>query len=329
MNQDPCPEKRYSVLVVEDHPATRRLLEMQLSKAGYRVKSAGNGREALALLAADPCPLVLTDWMMPEMDGVELCRALRAQEGQGYVYLILLTGRDGLDDVVQGLEAGADDYLTKPVHPAELMARLKTGRRILELEHHLQEKNREIARLAVTDALTGLYNRRYLTEKLPLELKRAARYHHPLSVILCDIDHFKRVNDTFGHQVGDEVLKEFARRLTGATRKGVDWAARYGGEEFLLVLPETDLHGSLAVAERLRRLMAHQTMTSSAGEITCTASFGVASWEGERAGDASDAAARLLQEADRCLYSAKEAGRNRVAGLLLAPAPPDADCALR
>jgi diguanylate cyclase (GGDEF)-like protein len=300
------------VLVVDDHPVTRRLLEMQLKREGYRVLSAAHGREALERLGEDFCPLVLTDWMMPEMDGLELCRAIRDREWDSYVYLILLTARDALDDVLTGLEAGADDYLVKPVHPMELLARLRTGRRILDLERTLKERTREIARLAVTDPLTGVYNRRYLMEQLPRELRRARRYRRPLSLILCDLDHFKRVNDTLGHKVGDEVLQEFTRRLGGQVRQGVDWLARYGGEEFVFVLPETDLAGCLALAWCLREHLAASPVFTSAGPVPVTASFGVAAMP---ATDAAHLGAEaLLAQADACLYQAKAAGRNRVAG---------------
>ncbi|MCL6620644.1 MAG: diguanylate cyclase [Syntrophobacterales bacterium] len=300
------------MLVVDDHPVTRRLLEVQLQREGYRVLSAAHGREALERLGEDFCPLVLTDWMMPEMDGLELCRAIRGREWDSYVYLILLTARDALDDVLTGLEAGADDYLVKPVHPMELLARLRTGRRILDLERTLKERTREIARLAVTDPLTGVYNRRYLMEQLPRELRRARRYRRPLALILCDLDHFKGVNDTLGHKVGDEVLQEFTRRLGGQVRQGVDWLARYGGEEFVFVLPETDLAGCLALAWRLRELVAAAPFPTSAGPVAVTASFGVAALP---ATDAAHLGAEaLLAQADACLYQAKAAGRNRVAG---------------
>lgn len=317
-----CPSRRetppaseaadWPVLVVDDHPVTCRMLEAQLRREGYQVLSAANGREALERLGEHFCPLVLTDWMMPEMDGLELCRAIREQEWDSYVYVILLTARDSLDDVLQGLEAGADDYLVKPVHPMELLARMRTGRRILALERTLRERNREIARLAVTDPLTGVYNRRYLMDNLARELLRARRYGRPLSLILCDLDHFKAVNDTWGHGVGDEVLKDFTRRLAGQVRQGVDWLARYGGEEFALVLPETDLAGSLALAWRLCSLVAAAPSVTRAGPVSITASFGVAAVSGRPEEDLSPEA--LLSRADGCLYQAKAAGRNRVAG---------------
>lgn len=306
-------EEALSILVVEDHPSTRQLLELRLRKAGYQVSAAANGREALESLKRHFCPLVITDWMMPGMDGLALCRAIRQKTWEGYVYIILTTAKDSQDDIVRGLEAGADDYLTKPVHPAELLARLKTGRRILNLECTLKQRNQEIARLSITDPLTGIYNRRYLNDKLPFEIKRALRYGCHLGVILCDIDNFKRINDIYGHNVGDLVLKEFAVWLKGSIRDGIDWLARYGGEEFVLVLPETRLAGSFEAAERLRRLVAEKVISIPAGDISITASFGISCCN---PGDPENlrAAETLLNEADQCLYQAKKAGRNRVVG---------------
>jgi two-component system cell cycle response regulator len=306
-------EDKLSILVVEDHPATRQFLALHLKKAGYQVTPAQSGLEALEILEEHFHPLIITDWMMPGMDGLELCRSLRQGEWEGYVYVILLTARDSQEDIIRGLEAGADDYLTKPVNPLELLARLKTGRRILELEHTLKQRNQEIARLSVTDPLTGCYNRRYLNETLPQEIKRAWRYHRHLGVIMCDLDHFKHINDTFGHAVGDLVLQEFAAVLKNSVRENIDWLSRYGGEEFVIVLPETDLAGSYTVAERLRRLVADQVMVASAGGIKVTASFGVAPLQ-PQGGNPRQAAEALLREADRFLYQAKNAGRNLVSG---------------
>ncbi|MBW1991665.1 MAG: diguanylate cyclase [Deltaproteobacteria bacterium] len=303
------------ILVVDDHPAARQLLEMYLQKAGYRVLAASNGRDALETLRRHFCPLVLTDWVMPEMDGLALCRAIRQESWPGYVYIILLTARDSREDIVGGLEAGADDYLTKPVNPAELLARLKTGRRILELENTLKQRNEEIIRLSVTDPLTGVYNRRYLNDTLPAEIRRACRYGRPLGLILCDLDHFKRINDTYGHNAGDLVLREFAAGLRSAIREGIDWLARFGGEEFVLVLPETDLAGSVATAERLRCLSAERVIRLPTADVTITASFGI-SWFNPDALENPPTPEALLDEADRYLYQAKKAGRNRVAGPL-------------
>lgn len=301
----------FPILVAEDNPVSRKLLEKTLSKAGYEVVSAKDGREALELFGERFFPIVLTDWMMPEMTGPDLCRALRARSGNGYVFMILLTAKDSKEDIVEGLEAGADDYLTKPFNRSELMARLKTGARILELERSLKKANDEIRVLSITDALTGAYNRGYLTERLPQEIKRAWRYGHDLSVVLGDIDRFKKVNDTYGHQAGDAVLKSFARILMDSVRNGVDWVSRYGGEEFLVVLPETPLKGAVLVAERLRTSVAAATIKTPEGALRITASFGVTGFSSGTP-DPRVSPDSVIKMADDKLYQAKEDGRNTV-----------------
>ena len=245
----------YPILVAEDNPVSQNLVERILMRAGHEVVSVENGREALELLNERFFPIVITDWMMPEMTGLELCRAIRRRDSPGYVFILIVTARDAKDDIVAGLEAGADDYLTKPIHGAELIARLKTCVRILELERSLNKANEEIKTLSITDPLTGCYNRGYLADRFPQELSRARAYKHSLSVVLCDLDHFKKVNDTYGHQAGDEVLKEVVLRIKASVRDNVDWVVRYGGEEFLIVLPETDSMGAYRTAERLKDIL--------------------------------------------------------------------------
>jgi len=250
--------------------------------------------------------------MMPEMDGLELCRAIRKKVLPGYVFIVILTAKDSKDDIVTGLEAGADDYLSKPFNQSELIARLKTGIRILKLEKSLKEANEEVRLLSITDPLTKCYNRGYLTDSLPIEIKRAKRYDRHLSIILCDIDHFKKVNDTYGHQAGDQVLKEFVHYISKSLRQEVDWVARYGGEEFIIVLPETDINAASAVAERLRRVVSKERITLPDGkEIHITASFGVSGFSPETA-DTTISSEDLINDADRCLYRAKGEGRNKV-----------------
>ncbi len=303
----------FPILVVEDNPVTRKILEKNLTRAGYHVSSMGNGREALEAFKDRFFPIVLSDWLMPDMDGIQLCRAIREKSLPGYVFFILLTSKDSKDDIVQGLNAGADDYLTKPVLAAELMARIRTGIRILELEKSLKSALEEIKTLSVTDPLTGCYNRRYLQVHLPKEIQRSRRYRRPLSIILCDIDHFKRINDTHGHTAGDKVLKSLAHRLAGLIRKDIDWVSRFGGEEFLLVFPETDCRSALRAAERLRKAIAEKAFDLDGRGVRVTASFGITGVEGHAFDEAISFDA-LISEADHHLYEAKKAGRNRARG---------------
>jgi len=301
----------FPILIAEDNPSSRKVLEKILQKAGYEVTSVENGRKALEAFKDAFFPIVLTDWMMPEMDGLKLCRAIRENTSRGYVFIILLTAKDSKDDIVSGLEAGADDYLIKPPNYAELIARIKTGIRILNLERSLKKANEEIRILSITDPLTGIYNRGYLNQRLPQEIQRARRYRAPLSLILCDIDHFKKVNDTYGHQIGDQVLKEFVQCIKESIRNNVDWAARYGGEEFIIVLPETDLIGACFVAERLRHVISRRVIKVKDQAIHITASFGVSAIDSTTPDDKISSEA-LINEADKFLYQAKQEGRNRV-----------------
>src|ERR1700684_2172975 len=240
-----------AILLAEDDPVSRMLMTRFLKKAGYEVDAVGDGTEALERMSRRYYPILVTDWEMPEMDGVALCKAMRNLSLDGYVYALLLTARNAKEHIIAGLEAGADDYLIKPVHEPELIARLNTGRRILALEHSLRAANERNRILSITDALTGAFNRRYLMEQLPRELEGCRRYAYPLSVIMCDIDHFKQVNDARGHASGDEVLQQFAARIQKSIRGHSDWLARHGGEEFLIVLPDTAHQGALAVAEKI------------------------------------------------------------------------------
>jgi diguanylate cyclase (GGDEF)-like protein len=306
----------YPVLLVEDDPISRKILEKILKKEGFNVTAVENGRIAMEIFRDTFFPIVLTDWLMPEMEGPDLCRAIREQKPDSYVYIVLLTAKDAKSDIISGLEAGADDYLTKPANRGELVARIKNGLRILELEKSLKEANEEIKILSITDPLTGAYNRGYLNERLPQEIKRSMRYHHPLSLILCDIDHFKHVNDRFGHLAGDRVLKEFAQSIIDSVRNQIDWTARYGGEEFLIVLPETNFEGAMLLAERLCQSIAGQPFSFNEKPIPVTASFGVTGFSPDGPGS-EISPETLLQQSDTCLYQAKNQGRNRVVGLAL------------
>ncbi|OEU71876.1 MAG: diguanylate cyclase response regulator [Desulfuromonadales bacterium C00003093] len=304
----------FPILIAEDNPVSRRLLETGLIKFGYEVVSANDGREAFKILKKNFFPMVITDWMMPEMDGLELCRAIRSNNFPGYVFIVLVTAKDSQDDIITGLEAGADDYITKPFNQAELMARLKAGKRVLELERSLKEANDKIKILSITDPLTGIYNRGYLTEHLPREISRAKRYGHPLSLIMSDIDLFKKINDSYGHQAGDKLLKDFVDCLRGAIRNRIDWMVRYGGEEFLIVLPETNIEGACQVAERFRTLLSESVFTIKDNEIKITASFGVSGFDPSKQKE-KISVEFLIGLADKYLYQAKKRGRNRVEAL--------------
>jgi diguanylate cyclase (GGDEF)-like protein len=247
------------------------------------------------------------------MDGIALCKAVRNMQLDGYVYALLLTARDAKEHIIAGLEAGADDYLVKPVHEAELIARLNAGRRILALEHSLRVANQRNRILSITDALTGAYNRRYLMEQLPREFERCRRYAFPLSVLMCDLDHFKQVNDQRGHAAGDDVLQQFACRAQKLIRTNSDWIARYGGEEFLIVLPETGHDDGVLVAEKIRSIVASTPFATRAGDAQVTASFGIAS-TGANGPDLSLSVETLIRMADDSLYKSKLLGRNRSTG---------------
>jgi len=311
VDTDDCANSKPSILLVDDEMTTRLLMARQLTRAGYEVEAVSNGAQALEMFKKRFFPLLLTDWDMPEINGVTLCKAVREAPLEGYVYTILLTAREGKANMIEGLAAGADDYMIKPPDDSELRARLNTGRRILGLEKSLRAANHRILTLSNTDALTATFNRRYLMERLPQELGRSARYGRPLSIVLCDLDHFKNVNDTHGHQAGDEVLKSFGQLLRNSVRDGSDWVARYGGEEFLIVLPETSATNATTFAERLRATIAAYPFQIATGTLQLSASFGVAGFDLSRARP-DISIDQLIGFADVGLYHSKELGRNRV-----------------
>ncbi len=303
------------ILLVEDSRTQALKIQLMLEDHGYHVTIAQNGLEAMNILLSNRISIVISDWIMPEMDGYELCRAVRRHDFGSYVYLILLTAKDSKDDIIEGLEAGADDYLTKPVDDSELIARLTTAERIIRLESSLKLRNKEIALLAITDPLTEIFNRAYMNTNLPKTIKRAVRYKQQLSIIICDIDHFKNINDKYGHHMGDIILRSFAQSLNSSLRKDIDWVARYGGEEFIIVLPETGLNSAKIVAERLRHKVSEETPDEE-NTIKITASFGIASLtHGEDKSYLS--ASEMIKAADKCMYQAKEQGRNRTVGISL------------
>jgi two-component system cell cycle response regulator len=301
------------ILIADDDPVSCRLLGGLLNKWGYEVTAAHSGTEAWEVLQANDAPRVaLLDWIMPGLDGLEICRRVRARPSQPYVYIMLLTANDKVGNLVEGLESGADDYLTKPFHPQELRARLRVGSRMLELEGSLVEARENLRFKASHDALTSIWNRGAIIELLERELSRARRDGGSVGILLVDIDHFKRINDTRGHLVGDEVLRAITGRLKGEVRV-YDGVGRYGGEEFLILLPGCD-HAKLAAkAEQLVKMVERSSIGTSAGTVPVTISIGgVASGECPHAELNS-----YLRAADTALYRAKASGRNRaeMAGL--------------
>jgi two-component system cell cycle response regulator len=296
------------ILIADDEAMSRRLLQKTLERAGYEVLAVENGRQAAdQLCVANGPKLALLDWVMPELDGPGVCKEVRKRKEQSYVYMVLLTSKEAKEDVVAGLGSGADDYLTKPFDPEELKARLRTGLRILDLEDRLVEAREEMRFKAMHDALTSLWNRGMILELLGRELSRSRREHVSTAILLCDLDHFKDVNDTFGHLAGDEVLRETARRLLSSVRS-YDFVGRYGGEEFLVVLNNCDPAFGFVRAEQIRKTIAQCPVQTSNGVVPVSMSLGVLlshEW-GMRSVE------ELLQEADLALYAAKAAGRNCV-----------------
>jgi len=303
-------EHRRRVLVIEDNESQALSVSLLLQNNGYEPLVAVNGRQGIDLLNEGGISIAISDWVMPELDGPAFCRAVRRRELKGYVYIILVTSQRETSNVVAGLEAGADDFMFKPIDAAVLVARLRTADRILDLERSLMERNRAVEKLAVTDALTGVYNRRYLVDRLEEERRRSARYGHFLSVVMGDVDHFKAVNDRLGHHAGDAVLRATADALVRGTRQGVDWVARFGGEEFVVVMPETEPVGALVAAERLRRSVAATTLDIDGTPVSVTISFGVASLEHDSPAKEGSIGG-LLQLADLRMYEAKRRGRNQ------------------
>jgi diguanylate cyclase (GGDEF)-like protein len=251
------------------------------------------------------------DLQMPDMDGLALCRAIRDGAWPGYVYIVLLTAQDAEDDILAGLDAGADDYMSKKTSTAQLLARLRTAQRILALEQSLKEALAEKRRLTMTDALTGAPNRRYFQRRLSRELERVRRFGGELCILSLDIDRFKQINDRYGHASGDAVLQEFVRRIGQCLPRNTDWCARMGGEEFVVVLEETNLAGAKMIAERLREAIAGAPVRTRAGMISVTVSIGVSGLESATDGREINVES-LMQVADACLYASKEDGRNRV-----------------
>jgi len=302
------PERRaMKVLIAEDNQDLREIVARMVKTLGHEVMIASTGKEALQQVHEHAPDIVLLDIMMPEMDGFEFCQALQAEEILRDFHIIITSARDTLEDKVKGLELGAADYLTKPFSLAELRARLQVGERIVHYRKSIKEQQAQLEHLAREDALTGLPNRRHFDERFQEEWRRAVRYGHPLSLLMCDIDHFKRVNDLHGHVYGDVVLKAVGRALLRGSRAS-DVLARYGGEEFVVLLCEASIDQAKAVAERLRAAIKDLPFASSTGTFRVTVSIGVATVVDGELADPT----QLLAEADEALYAAKRLGRDRV-----------------
>ena len=302
---DTVLESTVKVLVAEDEPVSRLRLQAFLSKWGYHVLVASDGAEALRMFERERPTLVVLDRMMPHLDGLDLCRTIRQMGAEPYVYVILLTAQDDTREIVEGFEAGADDYITKPFEVQELEARVRTGARIAELQEQLIAARERLRIEATHDSLTGLLNRAAFFEGFHKEIIRARRYRTPLALIMADIDHFKAINDRRGHPIGDAVLRETARRLRASMRAS-DVIGRYGGEEFVVAAPDCGMEDAIALAERFRTCICTLPIAVADDEVFVTMSLGVA------ATCDMDEADRLVPVADEALYRAKHAGRNKV-----------------
>ena len=299
-----------TVLIAEDDPIFRRILESWFKRWDYQVTAVENGLDAWEILQRKDAPqLTVLDWMMPGLDGIELCRRIRGRDRGTYRYVILLTAKDEKQDLIAGLEAGADDYLTKPFDVDELHARVRAGKRILDLQAALMEAQKALKFDASHDGLTSIWNRTAILDLLIGELERSRRNRDSIGIIMADIDFFKKINDSHGHLVGDAVLREVGHRLQSGLRS-YDFVGRYGGEEFLIVVPGCDPLNLKVTAERLRRKVADEPVATTAGPVQVTISLGLAATQAT----ATDMIGReaLVHHADQALYAAKAAGRNRV-----------------
>lgn len=295
------------LLIAEDDLTSRTMLTMVTKSWGYKPIAVEDGEAAWqALQSEDPPRLLLLDWMMPKLDGLALCQRIRDQESQDPPFIVLLTARTETDDIVTGLDAGANEYISKPIANAELRARLQVGKRMLDLQAELHQTREALAYQAYHDALTGLLNRRAVMEGLEEERSRVTREMSTICVAMCDIDHFKGVNDTYGHQLGDAVLHEVGQRITQSLRP-YDKVGRYGGEEFLIILPMESEHADMPL-ERVRQAISESPFEYEGASIQVTMSAGATILKRDDKRDSS----ALIADADAALYQAKDAGRNRL-----------------
>lgn len=302
------PEKRsLTVAIVDDDSAIRRLVGLFIRRSGYEAFECSTGEEARQKLNSAFWDLAILDRRLPDMDGVELCQQLKSNPELKNRYVIILTGEADQADKIEGLDLGADDYITKPFAHAELLARIRAGKRIVDLQKDLVESNRRLELLSITDGLTKLFNHRYFQDELARHFDESQRYERPLSLAMMDIDFFKKINDTYGHAAGDDVLINVSAIFKDSIR-GSDIAARYGGEEFAVMMPETDLEDAIAFAEKIRAKIESEPIMTKAGPIPATISIGVSSVPRSRINTPK----ALIDHADKALYRAKKAGRNQV-----------------
>lgn len=302
------PQTTLKVLVVDDSATCRQRVGLTLDyHPSYETFLACNGEEALRIYREKLPSIVVTDWMMPDFSGIELCQRIRAEKELPFAYVIMMTSDTDKGRAAQALEAGADDYIAKPFDSSELLARIGAGRRMVELYRELQSKNAQLEELARTDALTGLPNRRAIEDWADKQLKGSSRHGFPIWMILGDLDHFKQVNDTFGHAAGDAVLRTFAETLKQGTRAS-DMCGRLGGDEFLMVITHVSGEKIELMVNRFREQFSSLSFPFSAHSISLTATFGAAGIESDQQWSFSE----LLRSADEMLYEAKRAGRNCV-----------------
>lgn len=294
------------ILLIDDSPTIRAVMAAALRSAGYEVVEASDGEAALETIRSGGVGVALLDIEMPGLDGFEVLAHIRDDPELSRVPVIFLTGRADPEDVARGLREGAHDYLRKPAEQTELLARVHAALRTRALEDELRRRNEELDRIASTDHLTGISNRRVMTEELGRLVGASRRHDRPLSIALLDVDRFKKINDELGHETGDEVLVALAQRVSARLRTE-DLFGRWGGEEFLVLMRETALEGAMVLAEALRSAIADTRITAGGGDLPITVSIGVAAWAG-------DDAEGLLRRADRALYDAKDAGRNTIKG---------------
>ena len=300
-------QSAFTIAIVDDDAAIRRLVRLFLNRSGYTTLEFTTGEEAKRELVAQRWDLAILDRRLPDMDGVVLCQQIKANADFRNRYVIMLTGEADQEDKVLGLDLGADDYITKPFQYPELLARIRAGKRIVDLQKELVDTNKRLELLSITDGLTKLYNHRYFQDEMARAFEESQRYQRPLSLAILDIDFFKKVNDTYGHAIGDEVLKAVSSLFRDSIRS-TDLAARYGGEEFAVMMPETELGDAISFAEKIRAMIESTEVPTQAGPLKVTISVGVSSVPHTKI----HAAKEMVVAADKALYRAKKNGRNQV-----------------